>query len=464
MAIDRRSFLKQVSAAAALPILTLGQVSADDGFRVLTAKKTRQKLSGPDGPESDLWGYDGQVPGPIIRAGRGDTLRIRFRNELDEPTSVHWHGIRIDNAMDGVSGLTQDAVEPGASFDYVFTVPDAGTYWYHAHNKSWNEVGRGLYGLLIVDEKQPLFAGTDDISIVLDDWRVDRDGRFDEKSLGNLMDWSHGGRLGNRLTVNGTTKPEFAVETGRWYRIRLLNACNARLLAIDPNRIGARVIALDGQPFGEARTFKNGPHFIGPAQRVDLVTRFDTPGTVAFPLETDDKPYPFATFNVAAGTAAPASLPDIPATDLPVPHLASARHVKLTMEGGAMGRMDHLTYKGERVTRDVLIETKLLWGMNGITDFPENPFFSVRKGETVVIETVNDTAFPHAMHTHGHHFQIISRSTEELTEKTWRDTFLIDPEETTKIAFVADNPGKWLYHCHMLEHAAAGMITWFEVT
>ncbi|MBB4303954.1 FtsP/CotA-like multicopper oxidase with cupredoxin domain [Rhodobium orientis] len=464
MTIDRRSFLKQTAAAfAAVPFLTAGAASAD-GFRELTARKTKVRLADPDGPTSDLWGYDGKVPGPVIRAKRGETLRIRFRNELDEPTSVHWHGIRIDNAMDGVSGLTQEAVKPGDSFDYVFTVPDAGTYWYHAHNKSWNEVARGLYGLLVVDEDEPLFAPEADISFVLDDWLLDDSGRFDAASLGNMMDWSHGGRTGNRLTVNGVSRPDVVVETGRWYRIRLVNACNSRILYFDPNRIGAKVIAYDGQPVGEARKLGYSPHLIGPAQRVDLVLTFNRPGAVPISLETEDKPYPFATFRVAKGREAAPALPAIPAPGLPVPDLAAAKHFKLLMEGGAMGRIGHLTYEGKPITRQVMMQTRRMWGFNGITNFPDEPFFSVRRGETVVIDTVNQTAFPHAMHTHGHHFQVIDRSGSEVAETPWRDTFLIGPEQTTRIAFVADNPGKWLYHCHMLEHAAAGMTTWFEVT
>lgn len=465
MIVNRRSFLKQLSAVmAAVPLLHLKSAIAADGFRELTAKKTKVKLAGPNGPASDLWGYDGRVPGPIIRVKRGDTLRIRFRNELDEPTSVHWHGIRIENAMDGVAGLTQDAVQPGESFDYVFTVPDAGTYWYHAHNKSWYEVARGLYGLLIVDEPEALFSKDADISLVLDDWRLDGEGRFDVASLGHMMDWSHGGRMGNRLAVNGETRPDIAVETGRWYRIRLLNACNSRILSLDPNSIGAKVIAYDGQPVGEARTLAYSPHLLGPAQRVDLVVRFDKPGTVPFALDNDGQPYAFANFRIENGAGEAGELTTIPQTDLPALDLNSAKHFKLLMEGGAMGRMGHLTYNGEPLNRMIMMRTKQMWGFNGITNFPDEPFFSVKKGETVVIETINDTAFPHAMHTHGHHFQVIDRSGSDDREMPWRDTFLVGPEQTTKIAFVADNPGKWLYHCHMLEHAAAGMTTWFEVT
>ena len=130
------------------------------------------------------------------RLKKGELVKVRFKNELDEATSIHWHGIRIENSMDGVSGLTQKAISTGEGFDYEFIVPDAGTYWYHAHNKSWNQVARGLYGPLIVEEDENPFDAKHDIILILDDWRLQKEGVLETKSLGSMMEWSHGGRLG----------------------------------------------------------------------------------------------------------------------------------------------------------------------------------------------------------------------------------------------------------------------------
>ncbi len=188
-------------------------------FLELTARPGAAPLLGEGSPEVPIWGYDGAVPGPIIRGRKGGTIRVRFRNELDQPTSIHWHGIRIENSMDGVAGLTQPAVEPGDTFDYVFAVPDAGTFWYHAHNRSWEQVERGLYGALIVDEAEPAFAPAQDVTLVLDDWRVSPSGRIDE-GFGDMGDWSHGGRLGNWLTINGATRPDIPLAAGRTSRVR----------------------------------------------------------------------------------------------------------------------------------------------------------------------------------------------------------------------------------------------------
>ncbi|MCB9994783.1 MAG: multicopper oxidase domain-containing protein [Zhengella sp.] len=129
-----------------------------------------------------------------------------------------------------------------------------------------------------------------------------------------------------------------------------------------------------------------------------------------------------------------------------------------------MGGFVDFTYNGKRLEGEDTPHTKQAWAFNGVANLSEKPLFQAKSGETIVIETVNQTGWVHAMHIHGHHFRIISRGDSLVDEgKPWRDTFLVGPEQTTKIAFVADNPGKRLYHCHMLEHAAAGMTTWFEV-
>lgn len=461
--ISRRTVLAGGAATLLTPLAKLEVFALEEGAIELVAKPTQISLAGPEAPNSDLWGYNGGVPGPVLRYRKGDTARIRFRNELPEPTSVHWHGIRIDNAMDGVSGLTQEPVQPGDSFDYDFKLPDAGTYWYHAHNKSWEQVARGLYGALIVDEPEPLFTPEADITLVLDDWRLDNQGRFDAASLGQMMDWSHGGRLGNYLTVNGQTRPRVEVQQGQWTRLRIINAANARIMEIDPNRFGGRVISYDGQPIGEARKLDYAPLLLGPAQRVDLLVKFDKPGDVVLE-EVAGRAYPFATLDVRPGSIAPSDAPPIPKSTLPTPNVASAMEFDLLMEGGAMGQMGELIYNGRVQGRMDFMRNKQVWGFNGVANLPEQPFFSVPRGQTVILNVINRTNFAHAMHTHGHHFTILDRDGSTDVEKQWRDTFLIGTEASTRIAFVTDNPGKWLFHCHMLEHAAAGMNTWFEVT
>ncbi len=464
MPIHRRVFIaSSLTAGASAAFLPLIQASrAEDDLFELTAANNRQYLFDENAAASDLWSYNAETPGPEIRVRRGHKVRVRLINQLEEPTSVHWHGIRIANAMDGVAGLTQEAVKPGESFEYDFIAPDAGTYWYHAHNRSWNQVGRGLYGPLIVEEEVEAFDREHDLTLVLDDWRLDQTGALHLASFGSLTDWSHGGRLGNWLTVNGKSNPKFQLTAGEAYRFRLINAANSRVLEIDPSRFGAKILAFDGHALPEPVFLPYAPLLLGPAQRVDLLVRPEND----FELEelSGDQSFAFANFTVSGSARASQNEVALAPNQLPEPDLHAALNVKLDMTGGAMGGGQPITYQGKVLTGEEFRTTGQVWAFNGTANLATEPLFSAKAGQSVVVETINNTAWVHAMHVHGHHFQIVERSGSTIDEGTlWRDTFLVGPQQTTKIAFVADNPGKWLLHCHMLEHAAAGMNTWFEV-
>ncbi len=471
---NRRNLLKMAGAGlGALSIPGLLAAKTGDGFIDLRASKTPRKLAGEKHPASDLWLYNGSSPGPEIRVIQGETVRVRFTNELDDPTSIHWHGIRIANAMDGVSGLTQEVVKPGETFEYIFEVPDAGTFWYHAHNKSWEQVARGLYGSLIVDEPSPLVDRRNDLTLVIDDWRLDNDGTFHSASLGGLGDWSHAGRLGNWLTVNGVSQPTFKLTKGETYRIRLINAANARILQIDPSAIGAKVIGYDGFLFDGPRDTNGKVLAVTPAQRVDLLL---TPDDASIRKLNDVGD--FALQELSGQEALSMALFEFIEPEIEVrkntslllhqnaitkPDLASAKKVSLVMEGGAMGRMGRMMHQGRMMERSDIERTRQMWAFNGVANLGDEPLFRTKVGETIMLSTNNQTGWPHGIHLHGHHFQIIEHNGKALEHTDWRDTFTINRDETVKIAFVADNPGKWLLHCHMLEHAAAGMNTWFEV-
>ena len=462
--ISRRNFLHFTGSAALLsqfPILSMAK--SDDGYINLVAKETKQSLYYDDGPKSDLWSYNGSTPGPEIRVKQGEKVKVRFTNELDEPTSIHWHGIRIENQMDGVSGLTQEPVQSGETFIYEFEAPDAGTYWYHAHNKSWNQVARGLYGSLIVDEAQAPFDNDHDLTLVLDDWRLHGEGVLETASIGSMMEWSHGGRLGNWITINGKTLPQYMLNASEPYRLRLINAANARIFEIDPNRFNAKVLAYDGQSLPNPVSLPYSPVLLGPAQRVDLLVIPTNGNNFELQEISGQEPFPMAFFKVLESRNQIKFKP-LPLNNLPEPNLQVAQNIKLHMIGGAMGKGGRMVYNGVEIAESNFRETKQFWAFNNVSNLADEPLFRAKRNETILIEVINDTAFLHAMHVHGHHFRVIERSESTVDEgQPWRDTFLIGQEQVTKIAFVADNPGKWLLHCHMLEHAAAGMNTWFEV-
>ena len=471
--ISRRQLLTSGAAlagvAAATPMSRLWAATQPPIIQ-LVAGTAQAALMDDRTQMTPLWAYGGSAPGPTLRAKRGDTLRIRLQNNLPQPTSVHWHGIRIDNAMDGVVGLTQAAVPPGEAFDYEFKVPDAGTYWYHPHHRTWEQMARGLYGMLIVEEDTPVPVDRE-LNFVADDWRLDKAGLIDEKSFGNLMDWSHQGRLGNWLTINGDPEPTIAVRAGERIRLRCANVANARILAFnfDREKIRASVIALDGQPTEPAELDARGL-ILAPAQRADLILDVAAaPGEQVPLLEVSRRQdVQVAKFAVSDAPPLRAKIIEEPVSlpKNPLPEnldLDAARTIPLIMEGGAMGSMREATYEGTVQDIRSLVQKGKIWAFNGIVGKPLKPLVRVTRNRTAIINMVNRTAWPHAMHLHGHHFRVVERNSQPVTGAPWRDTELVNRNEQVKIAFVADNPGKWLFHCHMLEHQAVGMLTWIEV-
>lgn len=441
---------------------------SDDGFINLVARPGQMPLLGEGKTATKIWGYEGKSPGPQIRVMQGEEVKVRLINKLPQPTTMHWHGVRIINGMDGVPDLTQKAVEPGERFEYVFRAPDAGTFWYHTHNRTWEQMARGMYGTLIVEEKdRPQFD--QDLVLVVDDWRLTKEGQIHEKSLGALHEWAHGGRSGKWVTVNGMNKPQMGIKAGSRVRMRLINVCNASIYALKLEGLKAQLIALDGQPV-EPKDISDEPMLFSPAQRIDLAVEVDPEhkGEASLRSLRRDGSDEIAGFKIEPPSTVGSKLMKLkrlPENPLPkTVDLSSALKVDVKMEGGAMGRMRSAIYKGEKLGIDELINVKHIWALAGIAGLPEKPLFSAKRGQSVVINMINDTAWPHPMHIHGFHFKAVERNGKPKSDAPWRDTELIMPREKVSMAFVADNPGKWLLHCHTLEHTAAGMITWFEVT
>lgn len=427
----------------------------------LIARKADVQLA-PDGyGATQVWSYDGSVPGPILRARQGQRITRQLVNKLDVPTSVHWHGIRIDNAMDGVAGLTQDAVPPGGTFDYDFALPDAGTYWYHAHTNSMEQVARGLSGALIVEEPDAIDVDRDEV-LVLDDWLLDpATGGFAEP-FDHPMMMSHGGRTGNLVGVNGRYDFTLTAQQNERLRLRLINAANARIFDLRLEGMTGWAIALDGMPL-EAPVPVTDVITLAPAQRIDLIVDVVAQQAGLLMWMQEDNWQVLADVTVSGQSAraarpAPSALPPNPRMELPA--LADARKLEMVMEGGAMAGMESAVYQGERLSFREMIQRGQFWALAGQAGLSETPFAALSIGEPVRLKLINRTVFPHGMHLHGTHFREV-RADGSLGPL--RDTILSVPNEPLEIAFAPHNPGKWLFHCHMLAHAASGMTTWINV-
>lgn len=433
LTMNRRGFLTSVSAFAILPLPTF---AAHGSIRLRAEAVTQQILPIGDGATA-MRGFNGSMPGPELRVRRGKRVAVDVENGLEEGTSVHWHGIRLENSMDGVPFLTQDLISPNDSKTYNFAPPDAGTFWYHSHHISHEQVAQGMMGALIVEDDTPPDVDHD-ITVLLSDWLIQEDGSLVDE-YADMHSVAHGGYLGNFARA---FLSQDKVKIGDRIRLRLINAATNRTFPVLVTGVSGSVVALDGMALPEPRPLQE--LVLAPAQRADLIV--DVTGPVAFDMMSRQGPYRLADITAdgtntvrQAGPILALSPPDLPAPSEPTQHLT------LTMMGGAMGG----GHGGDNI-----------WSFNDVSDLPDMPFGSFERGETVLITMVNDTSFPHGIHLHGHHFFEVNG---DGALGDLRDTTLVDAGESRDIICVFDNPGKWLLHCHMLSHAVGGMRTWVNV-
>ena len=427
------------------------------------------------GRQVETWAFGGKVPGPVIRANVGDVLRVAFRNELPEQTSIHWHGIAMRNDMDGVPGLTQRHIAPGAAFRYEFTLPDPGTYWFHPHIGT--QLDRGLYAPLIVDEPGDAGRYDDEWIVVLDDW-TDGVGPSPDAILRNLtarrskaghsansmggedsgatMDMSAGtskllgGDAGDvrypMYLVNGrpVADPQsFTSTPGRRVRLRLINAASDTAFRVALGGHVMRVTHTDGFPVEDVET---DAVLIGMGERIDVVV---TLGDGAFPLVALAEGKGAQAFAIVRTGTGDAGGPSVRPVELD-------RRVLMATKLKALRRVALDRRAPDRTLRAILggDMMRYRWTINGRVSADAQPL-DVRTGERVRIEFVNQSMMFHPMHLHGHTFGL----TRSAGAGARKDTVMVLPGERRAIEFDADNPGQWAMHCHNTYHAEAGMIT-----
>jgi FtsP/CotA-like multicopper oxidase with cupredoxin domain len=463
--IDRRRFLELSAAATAAGLVPRRSYAAAAPRITLTPGKARLNLVGIPHPDTEVWCYNGKVPGPVLRARQGSRLTISVPNKLAEPTTVHWHGIRVPVAMDGVPYVTQPPIEPGATFTYEIPLEDAGTFWYHPHFNSNAQVGRGLSGALIVDEPDPPRIDRD-LLWVLDDWRLDRQAAI-AANFAHPHDLTHAGRIGNTATLNGKVRETVEVRAGERLRLRLVNVANARVFGLRFEGLKPRIIALDGHPVTPHEPAR-GMVVLAPGQRADLI--LDMTGDPGGRTRVIDAYYGRAAYRFVdfAYKDEPALRPDPPKwpvalkpNPLTEPKLDGAAYHRVLLEGGAMSAMLARRFRENR-------NTHAFWFMNGaaMTEMKTKvpPLLTLKRGTSHVLDFENDTRFEHPMHLHGHSFRVLSVNGKAEPHRPWRDTVLVPPQGKARVALYADNPGDWMFHCHVLEHQAAGMMGIVRVT
>jgi FtsP/CotA-like multicopper oxidase with cupredoxin domain len=411
----------------------------------LEAAETTKQFPGAAAP-TPVWDYNGTIPGPLVDAKVGDTIIVHFKNSLPETTTIHWHGVRVPAPMDGTQA-TQSEIPPGGTFEYMFTLRDAGLFWFHPHVRTDVQVHKGLYGVIRV--RGPAEPQVDHEGfLVLDDLALAADGTIPDylDDMSKMM-----GREGNMLLVNGNPTPTLPMHAGGVERLRILNVANGRFFNLAIEGYQWHVIGTDGglvpQPWDTPTLL------VAPGERYDVLLIPN--GAPAQDLALMNLPYDrghdsgsqpamqVATLHMTSD--APLSGRTLPATSADVARLPA-------------GAIDHA------ITLDEALQNgNQVFTINGAT-YPNVPMFDVSLGAVTHFRVENKSEMDHPFHVHGVFFQLLSTNGVAIDPARLadKDTIIVPKKSTIDLAAPFEIPGTWMYHCHILEHAENGMMGMLE--
>jgi FtsP/CotA-like multicopper oxidase with cupredoxin domain len=481
---------------------SLPQASAPRTYRLtdgdsitLRASKVRQTLSGKS---LVMYAYEGQIPGPRLELSAGSTIVVRFRNDTDLPGSIHWHGLRLANANDGVPGLTQPPVPPGGEFVYQVHTPDAGLFWYHPHQRQDATQDLGLAGNIVVRARADGRAGGQTVNwiedreafLILDDLLIGDDGAVPygrEAATHALM-----GRFGNLLLVNGAERWHFDARPGERIRLNLTNAASARSFNLSLPGARLRLVAGDAGAYGEPQDVENV--VIAPAERYVTEARFERAGR-----------YPLLNQVRGIDRMTGRFFTEVDTMGVVTVGGAAVRASK-SKEQGSPDSLAALVrrLRGQRPDRTLLLTLRTLnlpfglvqalrldtayahpvewtssmpmmdwlstarevdWVIRDSASGAEGMELDWRlpRGASLVVRLVNDRHVLHPMahpiHLHGQRFLVLARNGAPNSDPVWKDTVLVPAGGTVDLLIDTSNPGRWMLHCHIAEHLESGMHT-----
>jgi FtsP/CotA-like multicopper oxidase with cupredoxin domain len=435
--------------ADALALAVLEDLDPDPRVLEVSLEARVQELEIVPGLRTPAWTYAGSLPGPLLRLRAGDRLVVHFKNSLPEPTTVHWHGVRVPVGMDGAVPHSQEPVPPGGTFEYEFDVPDPGLFWYHPHEHSAAQLGFGLYGALLVDpaEPEPEPLG-DEVVMVLSDISIDAAGALASPDAGGDIATLFG-REGAYVLVNGRRVPKLLARSGLAQRWRIVNTAKARyfLLALP----GHTFTRIGGDTGLLAEPVVSNEILVLPGARADVVVRpTGKPGDVVpltwIPFDrgygSTELRYPETILDVEIADGATVAAKALPALGPGAEALSTAGATPVDV----------------RLTQALDAEGKLVLGINGQPSWLAPPL-QAAVGETQVWTVTNEMEWAHPFHLHGFFFQVLDDAGQHAAPLEWLDTANVPANGTLRFVVRYDaRPGMWMFHCHILDHADAGMM------
>ena len=453
----RRQVLQSLGAVAGAAAMGLSPVrAADEGVRAVRLR--------PKAHPKGWWTYgsDAQSQHPL-RLRPNTPYEVVIDNQLPVDTSIHWHGQRVENAMDGVPGLTQDPIAPGETLRQLVSFPDPGTYWYHPHLESHEAVGRGLISPLIIEEEVPVAVDHDLTALVSRHW-IASDGSI-APNFNDRYAVTFNQSASAHWFVNGAPPRGQRAMAGDIVRLRLVNGAAMSPMTVKRPKADVVIAAIDGHPLASPLPFDDELLF-HPGQRYDLLFVMPPRDLV---VETDAGDPLVMLSHQGSAPGPQKSLPILPKNPIATPVLEEAKTVSLTIGRRAptfgqrlrarwnslQGTLDLRGYEW-LVNGDSLTETALCTG-------DAAPLFFVRKGQTVILRWENLSVNDHPIHIHGHSCFTLNEVGGIGDHGAVRDTVILPGNSSVQMAFVADNPGRWMIHCHDLRHQVMGFMGYFAV-
>ena len=435
------------------------------------------------------YAYNQQIPGPLIKVKKGDRITVQFTNNIDQPTTVHWHGLRLENKNDGVPGVTQEEVLPGESFTYTLDFPDEGLFWYHPHVREDMQQELGLYGAILVSsaEGEPVY--TENV-LVIDDIRMENNqiAPFPEKET----NFAVMGRFGNTFLVNGKTDYSLSLNANTINRLYLLNTSNVRPYRLTISGAKIKSVGADVGKFGQP--FLTNEIILAPSERAIIDVVFQNPGeymltndtpvakTILAKFQIKENSGENQTLNLEANLEAQADIeqyreyfddPVAQTYELTIRWPVMDTMMKNMQHGGmemkqGMGHTEQSTIEWEDEMEGVNAITtneEVTWIIRDEKTKKENMDFNwnVKKGDIkkIRIKNLSESSHPmqHPIHLHGNRFLVLTQNGKTNQHLVWKDTVLIPQGEEVELLVEFTNPGEWMLHCHIAEHLSSEMMT-----